>query len=52
MLQNSITTWYSNYRKHGAKGPNEKARGPKNDEFRLISITGKGGSGYDYRKPA
>ena len=35
--KNSVTTWYSNYRKHGAKGLKEKARGHKKGEGRLLS---------------
>ncbi len=35
--KNSVTTWYSNYRKHGAKGLKEKARGHKQGEGRLLS---------------
>jgi len=35
--KNSVTTWYSNYRKHGTKGLKEKARGHKTGEGRLLT---------------
>ena len=35
--KNSVTTWYSNYRKHGTKGLKEKARGHKKGEGRILS---------------
>lgn len=35
--KNSVTTWYSNYRKHGTKGLKEKARGHKEGEGRILS---------------
>lgn len=35
--KNSVTTWYSNYRKYGTKGLKEKDRGHKKGEGRLLS---------------